>query len=88
MRCTTSMKRFGVAVAAREKHSISFSITSGTRRARRTGDHLPERGAPAGTDFTLVAADLDLVPLLPFLRRENADMADVVVAAGVHASEY
>ena len=38
-------------------------------------------------EFALVAADLDLVPLLAVLvDAEDADVADVVVAAGIHAA--
>src|SRR5882762_3506376 len=78
----------GVAVAAREVALDQLFDHVGDLGAReRRADHLPERGAPAGTDFALVAAHLDLVPLLAALvDAENADMADVVVAAGVHAS--
>src|SRR5256885_1981521 len=78
----------GVAVAAREiaidqffDHVRDF----GTREGR--ADDLAEGRTAARSDFTLVPADLDLVPLLAVLvDAENADVADVVVAAGVHAS--
>src|SRR6266571_5112313 len=53
----------------------------GAREGR--ADDLAEGCAAAGPDFTLVAPDLDLVPLLAVL--VDADMADVVVPAGVHA---
>src|SRR6266853_1126515 len=78
----------GVAVAAREVALDQLFDHVGDLGARkRRADHLPERSAPAGTDFTLVAADFDLIPLLAALvDAEDADMADVVVTAGVHAS--
>src|SRR5258707_8915127 len=78
----------GVAVAAREialDQLFDHVRDLGAREGRP--DDLAEGGAAAGPDFALVAADLDLVPLLAALvDAENADMADVVVAAGVHAS--
>src|SRR6267143_1133029 len=70
----------GVAVAAREvtlDQLFDHVRDLGTREGR----------APAGPDLALVAADLDLVPLLAVLvDAEDADVADVVVAAGIHAS--
>src|SRR6267143_1381781 len=79
---------FGVAVAAREVALDKLFDHVGNLGARERGtDDLAEGGAPAGTDFTLVAADLDLIPLLAALvDAENAYMTDVVVTAGVHAS--
>src|SRR5712664_3589996 len=79
---------FGVAVAAREVALDKLFDHVGDLGARERGtDDLAEGGAPAGTDFTLVAADLYLIPLLAALvDAENAYMADVVVTAGVHAS--
>src|SRR5438552_1400877 len=78
----------GLAVAAREialDQLFDDVRDLGAREGRSDG--LAEGCAAAGPDFTLVAADLDLVPLLAVLvDAENADMADVVVAAGVHAS--
>src|SRR5713226_7549220 len=79
---------FGVAVATREvainqplDHVGHFGASE------RRADHLAQRRAHAGTDFPLVAADLDLVPLFAVLvDSEDADMADVVVAASVHAA--
>src|SRR5712691_8568604 len=57
----------------------------GTREGR--ADDLAEGRTASGPDFTLVAANLDLVPLLAVLvDAEDTDVADVVVAAGVHAS--
>src|SRR5258708_2119262 len=79
---------FGVAVAAREialDQLFDHVRDLGAREGR--ADDLAEGGTAAGPDFALVAADLDLVPLLAVLvDAENADMADVVVAAAVHAS--
>src|SRR5258706_6480899 len=78
----------GVAVAAREvtlDQLFDHVVDLGPREGR--ADDLAEGSAPAGPDLALVAADLDLVPLLSALvDAENADMADVVMAAGVHAS--
>src|SRR5260221_2128678 len=78
----------GVAVAAREvtlDQLFDRVRDLGTREGR--ADDLAEGSAPAGPDLALVAADLDLVPLLAVLvDAEDADVADVVVAAGVHAS--
>src|SRR5712692_11773790 len=79
---------FGVAVATREvainqplDHVGHFGASE------RRPDHLAQRRAHAGTDFPLVAADLDLVPLFAVLvDAEDADMADMMVAAGVHAA--
>src|SRR5581483_9694236 len=50
-------------------------------------EHFAERSGAPGANLALVAADFDLVPLLAVLiDAEDADVADVVVAAGVHAS--
>src|SRR4029077_1369435 len=50
----------------------------------RRPDDLAERGEAVGG-----AAEADLVPLLAVLvDAEDADVADVVVAAGVHAARY
>src|SRR6266581_401171 len=78
----------GVAVAAREVAIDQlFDHVRYFGTGKRRTDDLAEGCAAAGPDFTLVAADLDLVPLLAVLvDAENADMADVVVAAGIHAS--
>src|SRR6266849_3643211 len=78
----------GLAVAAREiaLDQLFDDVRDLGAREGRTDD-LAEGCAAAGPDFTLVAADLDLVPLLAVLvDAENADMADVMVAAGIHAS--
>ncbi len=58
-------------------------MTSGTAAAReRRSDDLRQRRVSSG-----IAAERDLVPLFAFLiDAENADVADVVMAAGVHAS--
>src|SRR6185436_15893801 len=58
----------------------------GARQGR--AEHLAQhRVGPFAMGFALVAADLDLVPLLAVLiDAEDADVADVVVAAGVHAA--
>src|SRR4051812_5630904 len=55
---------------------------------KRRAEHFAERGAgPRRMRITLVSADLDLVPLLAVLiDAEDADVADVVMAAGVHAA--
>src|SRR5713226_4187088 len=78
----------GVAVAAREvaiDQPLDHVGHFGT--SERRADHLAERSGHAGTDLALVAADLDLIPLLAVLvDAEDADMADVMVAAGVHAA--
>src|SRR5712692_9195948 len=78
----------GVAVAAREvavdqplDHVGHFGASE------RRADHLAQRRGHAGTDLPQVAADLDLVPLLAVLvDAEDADVADVMMAAGVHAA--
>src|SRR5260221_312213 len=65
-------------VGARERRPDDLAEGCAERRglARRPLPHL-----------SLVAADLDLVPLLAVLvDAEDADVADVVVAAGVHAA--
>src|SRR3977135_3327127 len=69
----------GVAVAAREVALDQLFDHIGDLGApeRRT-DPLAEGSPAAGPDFPLVAADLDLVPLLAALvDAENADVADV-----------
>src|SRR4051812_19379119 len=56
-------------------------------RERRTNDPAQRRAYFTDARFTLITADLDLVPLLAVLvDAEDADMADVVMAAGVHAA--
>src|ERR1043165_1206902 len=53
----------------------------------RGPDNLPQRRARSSAGLALVSADLDLVPLLAVLvDAEDADVSDVVVAAGVHAA--
>src|SRR5258706_4051532 len=53
----------------------------------RRADDLAQGGSHAGTDLALVAADLDLVPLLSVLvDAEDADVTDVMMAAGIHAA--
>src|SRR5258708_24408061 len=55
----------GVAVAAREVALDQLFDHVGNLGARKgRSDDFAEGGAAAGPDFTLVAADLDLVPLL------------------------
>src|SRR3954468_6971691 len=57
----------------------------GTRECRT--DDFAKRCPEPWAYLALVAADLDLIPLLAVLvDAENADMPDVVVAAGVHAA--
>src|SRR3989454_661266 len=77
----------GVAVAPREIAVDQLLDHVGDLGASERGaDDLAEGCAPAGPDFTLIAPDLDLVPLLAALvDAEYADVADVMVAAGVHA---
>ena len=60
-----------------------FSIASGTSFAGKAGaENLADRGALGGR-----AAEGDLIELLALLiEAENADMADVVMAAGVDAA--
>src|SRR4051812_199555 len=78
----------GVAVAALEIAFDQALDDVGNLVAREgRADDLADRGADARPALALVAADLDLVPLLAVLvDAQHADVADVVVAAGVHAS--
>src|SRR2546426_5541510 len=77
----------GVAVASREiALDQLFDHVGDLGASERWADDLAEGCAPAGPDFTLIAPDFDLVPLLAALvDAEYADVADVMVAAGVHA---
>src|SRR5258705_440433 len=78
----------GVAVAPGEVALDQLLDHVGDLRAReRRADHLAQRRTDAGPDLALIAADLDLVPLLAVLvDAEYADVADVMVAAGIHAT--
>src|SRR5438067_5834904 len=79
----------GVAVAVVEVALDQAPDHVGHLSARDRGaDHFAKRGLRATRpNLALVAADLDLVPLLAVLvDAEDADVADVVVAAGVHAA--
>src|SRR6267378_7657236 len=78
----------GLAVAAHEVALDQlFDHVRDLGARERRADDLTEGCAAAGPDFTLVAADLDLVPLLAVLvDAENTDMADMVVPAGIHAA--
>src|SRR6267378_1455325 len=78
----------GVAVAPREiAVDQLFDHVGDLGASERWADDLAEGCAPAGPDFTLIAPDFDLVPLLAALvDAEYADVADVMVAAGVHAA--
>src|SRR5204862_7736852 len=79
---------FGLAVAAREI-ALDQLFDHVRNLGAREGwtDDLAERCTAAGPDLALVAADLDLVQLLAALvDAEDADVADVMVTAGVHAS--
>src|SRR5882672_8292907 len=78
----------GVAVAAREIAFDELLDHVGDLGAReRRSDDLAQGSPDAGSDLTLIAPDLDLVPLLAVLvDAENADVPDVVMAAGVHAA--
>src|SRR5947209_726483 len=78
----------GVAVAPREiALDQLFDHVGDLGASERWADDLAEGCAPAGPDFTLIAPDLDLVPLLAALvDAEYADVADVMVATGVHAA--
>src|SRR6266581_4818904 len=52
--------------------------------SKRGADNLPQRGTVA-----LCAADRDLVPLLAVLiDAEDADVADVMMSAGIHAARH
>src|SRR5499427_4830212 len=76
------------AVAARDVALDElFDDVGNLGAGERGADHLAQRCPDAGPDFALVAADLDLVPLLSVLvDAEDPDMADVVVTACVHAA--
>src|SRR5882762_169225 len=78
----------GVAVAPREiAVDQLFDHVGDLGASERWADDLAEGCAPAGPDFTLIAPDFDLVPLLAALvDAEYSDVADVMVAAGVHAA--
>src|SRR5258708_17621226 len=78
----------GLAVAAFEVALDQPLDHVGRLRAREGWpDHLAQGSLRAGANFALVTADLDLVPLLAVLiDAEDADMPDVVMAAGVHAA--
>src|SRR5213075_1610516 len=57
------------------------------RPRERWADHFAERSLHARADLALVPAHLDLIPLLAVLiDAQDADVADVVVAAGIHAA--
>src|SRR5262245_19818974 len=80
---------FGVAVAFAQIEADQLLDHVGDLGAReRRAEHLADRGAgTVAMRVALVAADFDLVPLLAVLiDAEDADVADVVVAAGVHAA--
>src|SRR4051812_27159125 len=79
----------GLAVAVREIALDQPLDDTGHLRARDgwADDFAERRLRTARPDLALVAADLDLVPLLAVLiDAEDADVADMVVAAGVHAT--
>src|SRR5689334_6177106 len=79
----------GIAVAMLQVGMDQLLDDVGDVRAReRRADDLAKAGAvPARTGFALISADLDLVPLLAVLiDAEDADVADMVVAAGIHAA--
>src|SRR5256885_1463695 len=79
----------GVAVAVVEVALDQALDHVGHLGARERGaDHFAKCGLGATRAYlALVAADLDLVPLVAVLvDAENTDVADVVVAAGVHAA--
>src|SRR5262245_729574 len=79
----------GFAVAPLEVNADQvFDDVGNVRPGERRADDFAEAGAdPAREGFALIAADLDLVPLLAVLvDAEDADVADVVVAARVHAA--
>src|SRR5439155_10404556 len=78
----------GVAVAPLEiAPDQLFHHQGDVGAGERRPDHLAQCGFRSGTRLTLVSADLDLVPLLAVLiDAEDADVADMVVAAGVHAA--
>src|SRR4051812_40830833 len=61
-------------------------IVARERRSDDPAERRTRRGF-ARPGLSLVSADLDLIPLLSvFIHAEDADVAYVVVAAGVHAS--
>src|SRR6266852_4453366 len=78
----------GVAVAPREiALDQLFDHVGDLGASERWADDLAEGCTPAGPDFTLISPDFDLVPLLAALvDAEYADVADVMVPAGVHAA--
>src|SRR5712691_7879453 len=78
----------GVAVAPREiALDQLFDHVGDLGASERWADDLAEGCTPAGPDFTLISPDFDLVPLLAALvDAEYADVADVMVATGVHAA--
>src|SRR6185436_15654771 len=73
---------FHLAVAAREVAlDQAFDHVRDFGARERRAEHLAEGGGG------LISADLDLVPLFAVLiDAEDADVADVVMAAGVHAA--
>src|SRR3989442_3395492 len=77
----------GLAVAQREIALDQRLDDVRHLRARKRGtDYFAQGRLGTGTRFTLVTADFDLVPLFAVLiDAEDADVADVVMAAGVHA---
>src|SRR5687767_6823125 len=78
----------GLAVAALEIAGDELLDNVRNIGTRKGGSQNPPQGRfGSALGPALVAADLDLVPLLAVLiHAEDADVADVVVAAGVHAA--
>ena len=81
----------GLAVALHQVNLyklLDYVRDVGSRKRR--AKHLAQRCAgPRVVGIALISADLDLVPLLAVLiDTEDADVADVVVAAGVLRAEW
>src|SRR5688572_16044599 len=78
----------GVAVAVLQiGFDESFDDIGNVSAGERRADDLAERHAGARACLALVSPDFDLVPLLAVLvDAEDADVPDVVVAAGIHAA--
>ena len=84
MRFTVSMKRSSSWRRSTIDIDQVLDDVGNVRRRERRADDLSERGVVA-----LGAAQRDLVPLAAVLvDAEDADVADVVVAAGVHAAGH
>ena len=84
MRRTVSMKRSSVVAVLDVRLDQALDHVGHVGRGERRADDLAERRVVA-----LRAADRNLVPLVAALvDAEDADVADVMVAAGVHAAGH